>query len=152
MTFSNSNLTLHEALNALLADSFALYLKTKNFHWHVSGAHFREYHLMFDAQAAQILSITDAIAERIRKTGGSTIRSIGHVGRLQRITDNDEEQSDANSMLVALLDDNRSLAEAVRNVKRLADETNDNATSGMADEWTNGFEERAWFLDRTRSG
>lgn len=134
MILSNSKLTLPEALNAVLADSFALYVKTKNFHWHIEGAHFRDYHLLLDEQANQILGTTDAIAERVRKTGGTTIRSIGHIARLQRVADNDEEQLDARSMLIELRDNNRELADAIRNVKRLADQSGDNATSGIADE------------------
>ena len=152
MTLSNSNLTLHEALNAVLADSFALYVKTKNFHWHVAGAHFRDYHLLLDEQATQILGTTDAIAERVRKTGGTTIRSIGHIARLQRVADNDEGQLDARSMLIELRDNNLELADAIRDVKRLADQSGDNATSGIADEWTDGAEERAWFLEGTLGG
>ena len=101
-----------EALNAILADSFALYLKTKNFHWHVSGPHFRDYHLLLDEQAAQILAVTDAIAERVRKTGGTTLRSVGHIARLQRIDDNDAEQVGATEMLAELHRDNLTLVEA----------------------------------------
>lgn len=149
MTRSNSELSLHETLNLLLADSFALYLKTKSFHWHVSGPHFRDYHLLLDAQATEILAITDEIAERVRKTGGSTLRSIGHVGRLQRISDNDSPSLSAGEMLAELRADNQSLTAAIREVKRLADLAGDNATSGLADGWTDGSEQRAWFLAET---
>lgn len=149
MIRKKNTLSVHEALNMLLADSFALYLKTKNFHWHVSGPHFREYHLLLDSQATQILAITDAIAERVRKTGGTTLRSIGHVARLQRVADNDSDRVAASDMLAELRDDNRRLADGIREVKRLADEAGDNATSAMADDWTDGAEERAWFLAET---
>src|SRR5919112_5991793 len=102
------------ALNALLADMFALYLKTKNFHWHVSGPHFRDYHLMFDEQAAEIFAMTDPLAERARKVGGTTLRSIGHIGRLQRLADNDASYVEPADMLAELLDDNRQLAAFMR--------------------------------------
>ncbi len=134
------------ALNAALADSYALYLKTKNFHWHVSGPHFRDYHLLLDDQAAQILGVTDAIAERVRKTGGTTLRSIGHIARLQRIKDNDADFVSAGDMLAELRDDNLALVEAFRTVKDEAEKASDNATSGIVDEWTDQAEERAWFL------
>ena len=149
MTGDNSRLTVHDALNALLADCFALYLKTRNFHWHVAGPHFRGYHLLLDEQAAEILGITDAIAERVRKTGGAALRSIGHIARLQRIRDNDAERVDAVAMLAELLVDNRALAEAIREAKRLADEAGDNATSALTDDWTDAAERRAWFLGET---
>jgi starvation-inducible DNA-binding protein len=135
-----------DALNSALADSYALYLKTKNFHWHVSGPHFRDYHLMLDDQAAQILGTTDAIAERVRKTGGTTLRSIGDIGRRQTIKDNDADYVAPQDMLKELRDDNLKLVESFRTVKDLADEAKDNATSGIVDEWTDLAEERAWFL------
>jgi starvation-inducible DNA-binding protein len=140
-----------EALNQILADSFALYLKTKNFHWHVSGPHFRDYHEMFDEQAAQILGTTDAIAERVRKTGGTTLRSIGHIARLQRIEDNDADQLSANDMLLELHRDNLELVERLRDAKSTIDKANDIATSGLIDDWTDQAEERAWFLFATSS-
>ena len=140
---------LHEALNLLLADSFALYLKAKNFHWHVSGPHFRDYHLLLDEQASQILATTDRIAERVRKTGGTTLRSIGHIARLQRIADSDSEDLTAEAMLTALRDDNRALIASIREVKERADEAGDNATSSLADDLTDGAEERAWFLSES---
>ncbi|WP_293873702.1 MULTISPECIES: DNA starvation/stationary phase protection protein [unclassified Sphingomonas] len=138
--------TVADALNASLADCYALYLKTKNFHWHVSGPHFRDYHLMLDDQATQILGVTDAIAERVRKTGNTTLRSIGDISRRQTIADNDKDFVDAASMLAELREDNLKLVESFRVVKDAADEAKDNATSGIVDEWTDQAEERAWFL------
>lgn len=135
-----------DALNAILANSFALYLKTKNFHWHISGPHFRAYHEMFDEHATQILGTTDAIAERIRKTGGSTLRSIGHVARLQRIDDNDADYVSATDMLSELHRDNLELVDQLRDAKWLVDAAGDIATSGLIDDWTDQAEERAWFL------
>ena len=148
----NSVRSVAEALNAILADSYALYLKTKNFHWHVSGPHFRDYHLMLDEQAAQILANTDAIAERVRKVGGTTIRSIGHVARLQRIRDNDAEFVSARNMLAELHRDNLQLVEFLRDAKEAVDAAGDNATAGMLDEWTDQAEQRAWFLFETTRG
>lgn len=135
-----------DALNAILADSFALYLKTKNFHWHVSGPHFRDYHLMLDEQATQILGTTDAIAERVRKTGGTTLRSIGDIARRQRIRDNDAANVDAPAMLAELREDNLRLVASLREAKEIVDAAKDNATSGILDDWTDLAEERAWFL------
>ncbi|MCM8729729.1 Dps family protein [Hephaestia sp. GCM10023244] len=143
---TNAAKTVAEALNGILADSYALYFKTKNFHWHVSGPHFHDYHLMFDAQAAQILATTDQIAERVRKTGNTTLRSIGDVGRHQSINDNDSEFVTPEDMLAELRDDNRKLVEALREAKDIVDDAKDNATSGILDEWTDQAEERAWFL------
>ena len=145
----NAVRSVADALNAILADSFALYLKTKNFHWHVSGPHFRDYHLMLDEQAAQILGTTDAIAERVRKTGGTTLRSIGHIARLQRIEDNDADFVAAKDMLAELHRDNLKLVELLREAKVVADEAEDNATASMLDEWTDLAERRAWFLFET---
>ena len=135
-----------DALNTSLADCFALYLKTKNFHWHVSGPHFRDYHLMLDDQATQILGVTDAIAERVRKTGNLTLRSIGDVSRRQTIADNDADFVDPHAMLAELREDNLKLVETFRVVKDAADAAKDNATSGIVDDWTDEAEERAWFL------
>jgi len=143
---SNQLSSVAEALNSALADCFALFLKTKNFHWHVSGPHFRDYHLLLDDQAAQIFGVTDAIAERVRKTGNVTLRSIGDVSRHQTIKDNDEAFVSAADMLAELRDDNLKLVESFRNVKELAEAAKDNATSGIVDEWTDQAEERAWFL------
>jgi starvation-inducible DNA-binding protein len=135
-----------EALNGVLADSYALYFKTKNFHWHVSGPHFRDYHLMFDEQAAQILAVTDAIAERVRKTGNTTLRSIGDIGRHQTISDNDADYVSPADMLNELREDNLRLVESLRAAKTAATEAGDNATEGIIDDWTDQAEERAWFL------
>lgn len=149
----NATKTVAEALNSSLADCYALYLKTKNFHWHVSGPHFRDYHLLLDDQAAQILGVTDAIAERVRKTGNLTLRSIGDIARHQTIKDNDAEFVSAADMLAELRDDNLKLVESFRTVKDAAEEAKDNATSGIVDEWTDQAEERAWFLfEASRKG
>ncbi len=149
----NETRSVADALNSALADCFALYLKTKNFHWHVSGPHFRDYHLLMDAQAAQILGVTDAIAERVRKTGNTTLRSIGDVARHQTIADNDQAFVSPEAMLAELRDDNLKLVESFRTVKDAAEEAKDNATSGIVDEWTDQAEERAWFLfEATRKG
>jgi starvation-inducible DNA-binding protein len=143
---SNAIGTLAEALNAALADTYALYLKTKNFHWHVSGPHFRDYHLMLDDQATQILATTDIIAERVRKIGATTLRSIGHIARLQRIEDNDRDFVPARQMLAELHQDNLELVQHLREAKRLAGEAGDNATDSLIDDWTDEAEQRAWFL------
>jgi starvation-inducible DNA-binding protein len=133
-------------LSQVLADMFALYLKTKNFHWHVSGPHFRDYHLMFDDQAAQILAATDAVAERARKLGGTTLRSIGHVGRLQRILDNDADFVTALDMLAELRDDNLDLAARMRETHGVADEHDDVASTSLLETLIDEAEGRAWFL------
>jgi starvation-inducible DNA-binding protein len=143
---SNATKSVQDALNTILADSFALYLKTKNFHWHVSGPHFRDYHLMLDEQAAQIFASTDDIAERVRKTGNTTLRSIGDISRRQSIADNDQDFVDPAAMLAELREDNLKLVEAFRTVNEAAEAAKDNATSGIVDEWTDQAEERAWFL------
>jgi starvation-inducible DNA-binding protein len=143
---SNATKTVKDALNTILADSFALYLKTKNFHWHVSGPHFRDYHLMLDEQAAQIFTSTDDIAERVRKTGNVTLRSIGDIARHQTITDNDKDFVAPDDMLKELRDDNLKLVESLREAKDIADNAKDNATSAMIDNWTDDAERRAWFL------
>ncbi|VXC81397.1 Dps family protein [Sphingomonas sp. 8AM] len=149
----NDTRTVADALNAALADSYALYLKTKNFHWHVSGPHFRDYHLLLDDQAAQILGVTDAIAERVRKTGGTTLRSIGDISRRQSIKDNDRDFVPAGEMLAELRDDNLTLVERFRDVKQASEDAGDNATSGIVDDWTDQAEERAWFLfEASRKG
>jgi starvation-inducible DNA-binding protein len=143
---TNAAKTVAEALNGILADSFAIYFKTKNFHWHVSGPHFHDYHLMLDAQAAQIFATTDAIAERVRKTGNTTLRSIGDISRHQTIKDNDAPFVSAEDMLAELRDDNLKLVESLREAKDIVDTAKDNATSGILDTWTDEAEERAWFL------
>lgn len=145
------NAEVADILNTILADSFALYVKTKNFHWHVSGPHFRDYHLLFDAQAAQILGTTDAIAERVRKTGHTTLRSIGEIARRQSVLDSNDQSLTANQMLSELTHDNESLVDALRTAKALADEALDNATSAVIDEWTDAAEERVWMLRETGS-
>lgn len=149
---SNETKSVAQALNAALADSYALYLKTKNFHWHVSGPHFRDYHLMFDEQAAQILGTTDAIAERVRKTGNTTLRSIGDIARHQTVKDNDADFVSAADMLKELRDDNLALVESFRAVKEAATQAGDNATEGIVDDWTDQAEERAWFLFEAARG
>ena len=149
----NDTRTVAEALNGALADCYAVYLKTKNFHWHVSGPHFRDYHLLLDDQATQILGVTDAIAERVRKTGNVTLRSIGDIARRQTLTDNDADYVAPGDMLAELRDDNLKLVERFREVKDAAEEAKDNATSGIVDEWTDQAEERAWFLfEASRKG
>ena len=137
---------LSSVLNALLADAFALYMKTKNFHWHMSGSHFRDYHLMLDEQAGQIFEITDAIAERVRKVGGETIRSIGHIARLQRITDNDQEFVPARDMLLELHADNKSLVDSMRAAHEVTSKANEYATTSLLEVWIDEAERRAWFL------
>ncbi len=140
------NRTHIDALNAVLADYFALYMKTKNFHWHVSGPHFRDFHLLLDEQAAEIIATTDLIAERVRKQGAVTLHSIGEVARLTRVEDNDKMDLDATAMLAELRDDNLALVKSLKEVKDLVDEAKDNATSGIVDTWTDEAERRAWFL------
>jgi len=150
---SNSAMNVADALNGILADSFALYFKTKNFHWHVSGPHFRDYHLMLDEQATAILGTTDVIAERVRKTGNTTLRSIGDISRRQSITDNDAEFVSAADMLAELRDDNLALVAKLREAKDVVDAAKDNATSGILDDWTDQAEQRAWFLfESARNG
>jgi starvation-inducible DNA-binding protein len=133
-------------LNGILADVFALYMKTKNFHWHMSGPHFRDYHLLLDEQADQLYGMTDPIAERIRKTGGSTLRSIGHIGRLQRIKDNDAEYVDPLDMLAELREDNITLAGRLREVHGIVEEARDIATASLIEAWIDETERRIWFL------
>jgi len=134
------------ALNALLADVFALYMKTKNFHWHVSGPHFRDYHLLLDEQGSQIFAMTDDIAERVRKIGGTTIRSIGHVARLQRLSDNDADYVDPHGMLAELRDDNQTILTNMREAHELCGEENDVATTSLLETWIDETERRMWFL------
>ena len=143
---SNATKTVAEALNGVLADSYALYFKTKNFPCHVSGPIFRAYHLMFDEQATQILATTDLIAERVRKTGNTTLRSIGDISRHQSLADNDADYVSPGDMLNELREDNLKLVEALRAAKAAATEAGDNATEGIIDDWTDEAEERAWFL------
>ncbi|ORE92679.1 DNA-binding ferritin-like protein (oxidative damage protectant) [Stappia sp. 22II-S9-Z10] len=134
------------AVNALLADVFALYLKTKNFHWHLSGPHFRDFHLMLDEQGDQILAMTDPLAERVRKLGGTTLRSIGHVARLQRVLDNDADFVTPEDMLAELRDDNRDLVHRMRAVHTTCDGHGDVATTSLLENFIDEGERRAWFL------
>ncbi len=150
---SNAAKSVAEALNGILADSYALYFKTKNFHWHVSGPHFRDYHLLLDDQATQILATTDLIAERVRKTGNTTLRSIGDVARHQTIKDNDADFVAPDAMLAELREDNLALIASLREAKDIVDAAKDNATSGILDTWTDEAEQRAWFLfEASRKG
>jgi starvation-inducible DNA-binding protein len=143
---SNAVRDISGALNSLLADMFALYVKTKNFHWHMSGPNFRDYHLLLDEQAEQIFATTDAIAERIRKIGGTTLRSIGHIGRLQRFLDNDADYVTPLDMLAELRDDNKQLAANLRGTHGLCDEHGDVASASLLENWIDEAERRTWFL------
>jgi starvation-inducible DNA-binding protein len=134
------------AMNAILADVFALYLKTKNFHWHLSGPHFRDYHLMFDEHGDQLFAMTDPIAERIRKIGGSTLKSIGHIARLQRVLDNEAEYVDPEDMLAELCEDNKALTARLRESHNVCDEHGDVATTSLVENWIDETERRTWFL------
>lgn len=145
----NSKKALADALNGLLADYYALYLKTKNFHWHVTGPHFREYHLLFDEQAAELIATTDLVAERVRKLGQDTLTSIGAIAGKQRIKDHDSTSTDSTKMLRELHADNETLVKALKEAKDLAEEAGDNATDGLLDDWTDQAEQRAWFLAAT---
>ncbi len=140
------------ALNSLLADVFALYLKTKNFHWHMSGPHFRDYHLLLDEQGDQIFAIADDIAERVRKVGGTTIRSIGHIDRLKRIADNDAEYVTPADMLSELYEDNKALVLRMRAAHELCSDAGDVATTSLLENWIDEAQRRSWFLfEATRS-
>jgi starvation-inducible DNA-binding protein len=143
---SNAVRDLAGSLNILLADMFGLYLKTKNFHWHVSGPHFRDYHLMLDEQGDQIFAATDAIAERIRKIGATTLRSIGHIKRLQRIEDNDADFVTTLGMLSELRDNNKQLVTNMRETHGLCDKHGDVATASLLENWIDEAERRTWFL------
>ena len=146
---SNNTPAVADALNTLLADSFALYLKTKNYHWHVHGPRFRELHLLFDEQAAQIFRATDLIAERVRKNGAATLRSIGDVSRRASIRDDDSSGADAEAMIRALADDNKVLLGQIKEVKAAAEADGDIATSGLVDGWADETQQRIWFLEAT---
>ncbi len=137
------------ALNALLADVFALYLKTKNFHWHMSGPHFRDYHLLLDDHGDQIFAMTDDIAERVRKIGGTTIRSVGHIARLQRVADNDAEYVTAQDMLSELHEDEKALVLSMRAVHTVCDDAGDVATASLLENWIDEAQRRSWFLFET---
>jgi starvation-inducible DNA-binding protein len=143
---ANARRDLAGALTVLLADTFALYVKTKNFHWHVSGPHFRDYHLLLDDQATQVFAMTDPIAERVRKVGGTTIRSIGEISRMQRLSDNDAEFVTAQDMLAELRDDNQRFASAMRETHSLCNEHGDVATASLLENWIDEAEQRVWFL------
>jgi starvation-inducible DNA-binding protein len=134
------------ALNALLADTFALYVKTKNFHWHVTGPHFRDYHLLLDEQAGQIEKSIDILAERVRKVGGTTIRSVGHIAKLQRIKDNDADFVGPRDMLLELMDDNKSQIKNMRNAHKLTEDHEDAATASLLEIFIDETEKRCWFL------
>ncbi|MEJ0041859.1 MAG: DNA starvation/stationary phase protection protein [Rhizomicrobium sp.] len=150
---SNATKDIAAALNLLLADTFALYLKTKNFHWHMSGPHFRDYHLLLDEQSDQIFAMTDPIAERVRKLGGTTLRSIGEIARLQRVLDNDAEFVTPLDMLAELRDDNRQLVASMREAHVTCEEHGDVATTSLIEVWIDETERRAWFLyEASRSG
>jgi starvation-inducible DNA-binding protein len=137
------------AMNAILADVFALYLKTKNVHWHMSGPHFRDYHLMLDEHADQLLAMTNLIAERVRKNGGMTLRSVGHIGRSQRVLDNDADYVDPLDMLAELREDNKMLATRFREAHSVCDGHRDIATASLIEVWTDEAERRTWFLFET---
>jgi len=134
------------AMNAILADVFALYLKTKNFHWHMSGPHFRDYHLLLDEQADQLFAMTDSIAERVRKIGGSTVKSVGHISRLQRVADNDVDYVQPQDMLAEVREDNKSLAARLREAHNVCEEHRDIATASLIEVWIDETERRTWFL------
>jgi starvation-inducible DNA-binding protein len=149
---SNAIKDLSAALTTLLADVFALYLKTKNFHWHMSGPHFRDYHLMLDEQSDQIFAVTDPMAERVRKIGGTTLRSIGQVSRLQRILDNDADFVTPRDMLAELRDDNKRLAAEMQETHGLAEKHGDVATTSLLEVWIDEAERRTWFLFEATRG
>src|SRR5678815_1491610 len=134
------------AMNAILADVFALYVKTKNFHWHMSGPHFRDYHLLLDEHADQLFAMTDPIAERVRKIGGPTLKSIGDISRTQRVLDNDAEYVEPLDMLAELAEDNRTLAARLREAHDVCDEHRDVATTSLIEIWIDEAERRGWFL------
>ena len=141
------------AMNAILADVFAMYLKTKNFHWHMSGPHFRDYHLMLDEQATELYAMTDPIAERIRKVGGSALRSIGHISKIQRVLDNDATYVEPMYMLGELRDDNKMLATRLREAHEVCGEHHDIVSASLIEVWIDETERRTWFLfEATRQG
>ncbi|WP_342619398.1 DNA starvation/stationary phase protection protein [Rhodoferax sp. GW822-FHT02A01] len=143
---SGATLEISGSLNAVLADVYALYLKTKNFHWHMSGTHFRDYHLMMDEQALQLFAMTDPLAERIRKVGGQTLRSIGHIARTQRVLDNDADYVTPQDMLSELADDNRTLVAHLREAHDLCNAQKDIASASLIEVWIDETEQRCWFL------
>src|SRR5580693_8854253 len=143
---SEATRDISAALAGLLADVFALYMKTKNFHWHMSGAHFRDYHLLLDEHGDQIFAMTDPIAERVRKIGGNTIKSIGQISRMQRVLDNDAEYVEPEDMLAELLEDNKALVSRLREAHEVCDDHNDVATTSLIEVWIDETERRTWFL------
>jgi len=143
---ANATRDIAAALNAILADVFALYLKTKNFHWHMSGPHFRDYHLLLDEQADQLYAMADPVAERVRKVGGATLKSIGHISRTQRVLDNDADYVEPLDMLAELREDNKALAARLREAHGLCDEHRDIATASLIEVWIDETERRTWFL------
>jgi starvation-inducible DNA-binding protein len=147
-TANTENITAE--LNVLLADVFALYLKTKNFHWHISGPHFRDHHLLLDEQADQIFAMTDDIAERVRKLGGTTIRSIGHIARLKHFADNDAQYVESLDMLGELCEDNQALIARMMEIHDVCDEANDVATASLLENWIDQAQRRVWFLLETK--
>jgi starvation-inducible DNA-binding protein len=149
---SNATRDISAALTTLLADIFALYIKTKNFHWHMSGPHFRDYHLLLDEQGDQVFATTDAIAERVRKIGGKTLHSIGEIGRLQRVLDNDADYVTPPDMLAELREDNKQLAARMRETHALCEEHGDVATASLIEVWIDDAERRTWFLFETGRG
>lgn len=151
MPGDNATKALNDSLNGLLADYFALYLKTKNYHWHVAGPQFRDLHLLFDEQAAELFALTDVIGERVRKNGGATLTSIGAIAAKSVIKDDDRAKVDAIDMVKALRDDNKTLVERIRAAKAAATAAGDNATEGMADDWTDQAQQRVWFLTQIAS-
>ena len=144
----NSKAALVDSLNGLLADLFTLYVKTKNFHWHVAGPHFHDLHLLFDQQGTEIFALTDIVAERVRKNGAATLTSIAAIGAKSRLTGQDNTELDAMAMVRELKADNATLVQSIRDAKAAATEAGDNATEGMADDWTDQAERRVWFLDQ----
>ena len=146
---ANASHSIAASMNAVLADVFALYIKTKNFHWHMSGSHFRDYHLLLDEQSDQLFDMTDPMAERIRATGGTTLRSIGHIAKLQRVRDNDADYVEPLDMLAELREDNVTLIGRLREVHEVVDEHRDIATASLIENWIDEAERRAWFLFET---
>ena len=140
------------AMNAILADVFAFYVKTKNFHWHMSGPHFRDYHLLLDEHADQLFAMTDPIAERVRKIGGLTLRSVGQISRTQRVLDNDAEYVEPLDMIAELADDNKTLAVRLREAHNVCDEHRDVATASLIEVWIDETERRTWFLSEIKRG
>ena len=138
-----------EAVNGLVADAFALYIKTKNYHWHMSGRHFRDYHLLLDEQADQIFATIDPLAERVRKLGENTIRSVAHIAQLQRVKDNDEDFVAPKDMLVDLMNENKKMAKSMRDAHKVADDAEDVATASLLEVYIDETERRTWFLFET---